>query len=46
MRLGVYVIIDENGEVIEENKLIIEDGATTTICKERGYEFGWNAHYI
>lgn len=41
MRLGVDIIYDEHGEVLEERKVVIEDEATTVVCKPRHYTYGW-----
>ena len=41
MKIGISIIFDENGEVIEERKVIIQDEATTTLCRPRHYDYGW-----
>lgn len=41
INFGVNVITDENGNIVEEKLIIIEDGATTAIKSKRHYDIGW-----
>lgn len=41
MKVGVTIIVDENGNIIEEGRVVIEDGATTVVRKGNRYEYGW-----
>lgn len=41
MLLGICIETDEDGNVIKEKVIIIEDGATTCVKEERHYDFGW-----
>ena len=42
MKVGYSIITNENGDVIEERKVLIEDEATTVLCKPRHYNYGWD----
>ena len=42
MKVGVTIIVDENGNIIEEGRVVIEDGATTAVRKGNRYEYGWD----
>ena len=42
MRYGVNIIADEQGNIIEENGIVIEDGKATTLCKGHCYVFEWD----
>ena len=42
MMIGINIITDEFGNIQEENKIVIEDGRATTLCKERHYVFNWD----
>lgn len=42
MTFGVNIVVDANGEIVEENKVIIENDHATTLCKERRYVFNWD----
>lgn len=42
MRFGVNVVSDEDGNIIEENEVVIEDGRVTTLCKDHKYVFNWD----
>lgn len=35
------IIVDKDGNVIQERVIVIEDGATTAIKSDRHYDFGW-----
>lgn len=41
MEIGVRIQADEQGNVTEEYKTVIVDGATTTERTAVGYRFGW-----
>lgn len=41
MSIGVLIITDEKGNIVEEHKLIITDGATTVVRKADHFEYGW-----
>jgi len=42
MKIGVNIVCDEHGNVLEENGVVIEDGRATTLCKEGHYIFNWD----
>ena len=41
MTIGVSIMADENGNVIVERTVVIEDGATTAVRTGNHYEMGW-----
>jgi len=41
--IGVDIVTDENGNIVEENDVVIEDGIATTLCKDRRYIFNWDS---
>ena len=40
MNLGVIIVANENGNIIEEGRVVIEDGATIAVRKGNRYEYG------
>ena len=39
---GVLIETDENGNIICEAKILIDDGVVTTLCKDGKYIFNWD----
>ena len=39
---GTVIEVDENGNIISEAKVIIDDGIATTLCRDGKYIFNWD----
>ena len=41
MKLGIAIVANENGEIIEEKVVVITDGATTATKTDNHYDYYW-----
>ena len=41
MKLGIAIVANENGEIIEERVVVITDGATTATKTDNHYDYYW-----